>query len=357
MRDLGYEIIAKQVRFSKEHKERYKERIDDLFRHYDVPRNMRSMSLAKFFELFIEKQITQKGSINHFISIQQARSEVFREGISKYIGALSNWIKINGMNEMDLTESVIISKDDIENVFLDFIISKQYDSNRISDNDRDLYIVSLLYIQALSSIYMETKHMYLDDSQEQHYVELKDMEDRIKQNEELLSKEKQRIENIEKNRGEKIALLEEELRKTQRILQQTQSELEKREDHGKEVSALRNYVYALNNENEVSITPDINELASRIQRKKLAIIGGHTNWITKMKEVLPSVTFIEIDQVSRDLGFLDKLDAVFVYWSIFNHKFYKKLMVQMNANKVDLHYIGRKTNIDLTLQEIEKALR
>ncbi|MFF2531313.1 hypothetical protein ACFVS2_20635 [Brevibacillus sp. NPDC058079] len=357
MRDVTFEIVAKEFRYSKENKEKFKDRINELFKHYDIPRNMKPMSMGKFFELFIEKQMMKKGEENPFISLEKARQEVFKEGISKYIGSISNWVKNNGINEMDLTESLIITKNDVETAFLDFIISKQFNSNRLTDADRDLYIVAILYIQTLASVYLDTKRLYLDDSQEQHYIELKEIEKSIKEKEEILIEQEQRIRSIEQNRVESISLLEEELRKTQKALQQTQIELEKREDHSKEVAALRAYVYSLNTEDSLTQELTVEQLVNRIQQKKVAVVGGHPNWIHKMKEVLPGVSFAEVEEINRDLSYIDNVDVVFVYATFFNHKFYKKLMKYMSNNNTQLVYLSGKSNVELTLREMERAIK
>lgn len=357
MKDLEIGIIAYELRFSKEYREEHKDEVNSLFSLYGIPRNMKEMSMGKFLELFIERQMAEIGSRNPFINAEQARSIVFREGISKYIGSISNWIKVHRINEMDLTESVSITKDDVEVIFLDFIIAKQKNSNNLTDNDRDLYIVSTLYLKTIINVYLKTKKLYLDDSQEQHYLEVQKKENSIKEKELALNKQEAEFKEKSRLQDDRIAQLEEELKKTQRALQLAQSELEKREDNSKEVASLREYVYELNNEAPIQQEISQEELILRIQRRKIAVIGGDQNWIKKMREILPEVKFVEIESINRDLSYVDNLDAVFVYWSIFKHNFYKKFMKQMAQNDTQLYYLSRTTNVDLVLREMEKMLR
>lgn len=356
MQNLALESFSKQLRFSKAVREKYKNELDEMFKHYGIPRNMKPMSMGKFFELFIEKQMMEKVKSNPLITVQQARYDVFREGISKYIGSLSNWLKVNGFNEMDLTEWVIITKEDVEIVFLDFIIASQSNSNGLSKQDRDLYIIAILYLQALAEVYKETKRLYLDDSQEQRYIEFREKEKSIKQKEEELERLKRHYQRELEKQVNAMSQLEEELKKTKKELQRLQSELQKREDQSKEFAALREYVYSLNNESAPEQEKSIEELADRIQQKKIAVIGGHPNWINKMKDVLPNVLFVEVDELNRDLSFVDNLDAVFVSTTFFNHTFYRKLMKYMNNNNTKLYYLSGKINVELTLKEMEKAL-
>lgn len=357
MKDLEIGIIAYEIRFAKEYRDKHKEEVSALFALYGIPRNMKEMSIGKFLELFIERQMAELGSKNPFINAAQARSIVFREGISKYIGSISNWIKVHRINEMDLTESVIITKDDVEVIFLDFLIAKQKNSNNLTDNDRDLYIVSTLYLKTIINVYLETKKLYLDDSQEQHYLEVQEKEKSIKQKELDFNKQEAELKERSKLQDDRISGLEEELKKTQRALQIAQSELEKREDNAKEVASLREYVYELNNEAPIQQEVKEEELVERIQRRKVAVIGGDQNWIKKMREILPEVKFVEIESINRDLSYVDNLDAVFVYWSIFKHNFYKKFIKQMAQNDTQLYYLSRTTNAELVLREMEKTLR
>ncbi|WCF11493.1 hypothetical protein NDS46_31545 (plasmid) [Paenibacillus thiaminolyticus] len=351
------DTIGWELRFSKEIKEQYKNEVDSLFLAFGIPRNIKPTTLGQFLEFFVEREVDKELNKNPFQSIHDARGQVFQTGISKYIGSLSNWVKINGLNEMDLTESIPLTKEEIEAILLDFVIGKQNEGNQLSDDDRDLYIVSTLYLYGVIKELKEVKRLYLDDSQEKHFIELKNKEEELA-NKELLLKtiEAEYKEQIENQRKE-IRRLESEVRRLNRAEKQLTAQLEKREDHSKEVAALRSYVYNLNNTIEVQTKLTQDELIERIQRKKVAVIGGDPNWVDKMERVLPEVRFADIDSLGRDMSYVEKMDVVFVHTGTNKHKYYRALMTYMNTKKARLCYFNGRTNVELSLAELEMSMR
>lgn len=350
------ECFAWDIRFSEDRQLKHKEDVDDLFRHYKLPRNIQPTTLGKFLEIFVERDVEAELKRNPFQSVHDARGKIFQHGISKYIGTLSNWIKVNGLFEMDLVENVPITKKEVEAFFLDFVLAKTKEGNLLTDEDRDLYLISTMYLYAVITQLREVKHLYLDDSQEQHYLELKEKEENIKQKELKLAALEADFRAKEEQMNKRIAELEEELRKSNRAVQQVNSELDKREDLNKEVSALRSFVFEMTQEEVTSEKLTIKDLADRIQQKKVVVIGGHPNWVSNMEGALPQVRFVGVESLNRDLSFVDSMDIVFVYTGILKHKYYRNLMNRMNSNKAKLCYISNVTNVDLTLKEMEHLI-
>lgn len=351
-----FECFAWDIRFSDNMKEQHKEGVEELFKHYGLPRNMKPTTLGKFLELFVEREVELELRKNPFQSVHDARGKIFQKGISKYIGTLSNWIKVNGLYEMDLVENIPITKQEVEAFFLDFVIAKSKEGNMLTDQDRDLYLVSTMYLYAVIKQLKEVKHLYLDDSQEQHYIELKQKEESIRQKGAKLAALEAEYKAKEEKMSKRIRELDEELRKANRALQQADAELEKREDLAKEVSALRSYVYSMTQDEESPQKLTMKELAEKIQQKKVAVIGGHQNWVNHMQEALPEVRFAGVDSLNRDISYVDNMDIVFVYTGILKHKYYRNLMNRMNSNKARLCYISNVTNVELTLKEMAQSM-
>jgi hypothetical protein len=356
IRSLISESISRNIRFSPENRELYKKEVDELFFKYGIPRNMQTTSIGKFFEMFVEKQTDEKiKSSPLYNDMQEIREAVFQEGISRYIGSLSLWVRINGINEMDLTDSAVLTKEDVEIIFLDYVIASQV-SKQITAKDRDLYIITLLYTQALALVYKETKHLYLDDSQEKHYLEIKQAQQHIEAKTAELNKQEAGWKKEKEDQLGKIAELQSELRKTQKTLQMNQVEMEKNDSSTKELAALRAYMYNSQQVNVVKEETATDRILSDLKVKRVAVFGGHPNWRNKLKEVLPNYTFIDVDSINRELTFVDNMDAVFVNYDHFNHKFYERLMKHMSRNDTILHYLSGSSNTDIIIRDIHKAL-
>lgn len=350
--DAIYECYIQELRYSPENRKMYQKQIEDLFQIYEIPKNLKSISIGKLFELFVERATTNKLLSKQFSNYENLRAEVFREGINKYIGSLSTWIKTMGINEMDITDSVEITRSDLEMVFLDYIIASQYEVNHLLEKDRDLYIVSCLIIYALAHSYKEAKQLYLNDSKEERYMDLKHFEEEIKNKEQQIIEKEELLNQELKESKNRILSLEDEVVKLRRLLQQSEEKNQKHDDYTKEIISLRNFVYSLEKEELPEKDIKIQDVTDYLRSKKIAIVGGHPNWQNKLKEYIPHATFMSVEQINRDFSFLDNVDAVFINTSYFNHKFYMKLMSRMSRNNTSLYYLKGSANAQLSLMEI-----
>ena len=73
----------------------------------------------------------------------------------------------------------------------------------------------------------------------------------------------------------------------QKNIKETNAHIKKYENDRNELIALRNYVYSLSEEESSLTETKIEDMKSLIQNRKIAIIGGHTNWINKVKKEFP----------------------------------------------------------------------
>ncbi len=93
-----------------------------------------------------------------------------------------------------------------------------------------------------------------------------------------------------------------------------------------------------------------------LNSKKYAIVGGHPDWQNKIKKDISSFVFIDVDKKSRNLSFLNKMDAVFIKTIYLNQSIYYKVINAVNMSGVPIFYLNRTDNIELTINEIKERL-
>lgn len=335
--------------FSKEMYEKHKEEIVHLYEEYNIPKNPGFDTLGNFLEYLIKMNLKKIYETTPNCPTEKAEQQVFQESPSKYIGALGGWLKVLKIHEMDATEQVPLTKADLDMVFLEMLYVKKY--NYITKEEQDLFFISCLYLKCLSSLYRETKELYLDQAKQDYYVEMKRKESQItKQAADLLRKQ-QGWELTKKRQQEEIEGLSEELRAAHSIIHQLEQQIGNLEDYAEEVHALRNYVYREEQE-DPDQSPSLKTMIEYIQSKRMVIFGGSPNWRQKLKELLPTVEFIDVDEKNRDISKIQRFDAVFINTAVFAHAFYKKIIKELSNSQTPLFYLNGQSNTEKTILEI-----
>jgi hypothetical protein len=349
------EIQFQKSIFSKEMVEQHQEDIDRLYEEYNIPKNPKFDSLGVFLEFLISDNLKRIYELHPTCGTETAEQLVFQHSPAKYIGALGGWLKTLNIHELDATEQISLAKSDLDHVFLELLYAKKY--NFISKDEQDLFFISCLYLKCLGSVYEETKLLYLDQSKQDYYLEMKAKESQIIKHESDLFRRKQEWLLVEKMQEEKIDRLEEELRAAQGKIRQLEQKIESMEDYTDEVHALRTFVYFEDQDDCLQDTgPSKDIIINYIQTKRIFIFGGSSSWQQKLKEHLPTVEFVEVDEKNRDFSKIKRADAVFINTSVFTHSFYKKIIKELSTSKTPLFYLNGQSNIDRTILEIYKWL-
>lgn len=112
------------------------------------------------------------------------------------------------------------------------------------------------------------------------------------------------------------------------------------EDQQKELTALRNHVYQMSEESSVTAALDPAAMETAISAKKIIIIGGHTNWSSKLKNKFPGWVFIS-PQVSGTLDerILEKADYIYFFTDFISHSTYQKYLRLIRDRNLAFGYI------------------
>lgn len=125
-----------------------------------------------------------------------------------------------------------------------------------------------------------------------------------------------------------------------------------------ELIALREFAFGLRNEKpEEDLDEETREqLVESIRDKKVAVLGGTERWIKRMRRLLPSWSFIGVeDDNIGSITALEKANYIFIYTSALKHKQYYKAMDIIKSRGKMLFYLSS-TNTDECLRQFRKDL-
>lgn len=351
-----FDSVSEDLDFSDEMISKYREKIDRFYLRYNI-KTMEHQTLDMFFENFIIKNTTKVFREKHIINHVKARSMTFKMEFTKFIGALAEFIKSLGINETDLTGNFIVTKEELDKVFLSCVYSQE--GNNITDEEIDFYFVTILFIKALTHEYMTVRSKIIDDLQQNLYYDMdkieldfKEKEKNFLNKEELLKKEERKIDQENK-------ILREEVNNLKKDIIKYRKQIEEYEDNTKELIALRQFAFSMQNKSfDDKIEEDsIENMVGFLNSKKCVIIGGSTNWLNRLKNTLPSFILIDADDLNRDIKFIDNVDAVFYNTAVNNHSFYEKIMKRIRNNDTKLFYINSNMNRDNSVKYMYDSLK
>ncbi len=120
-----------------------------------------------------------------------------------------------------------------------------------------------------------------------------------------------------------------------------------------ELNALREELYLLT---DPDLAPNsgisIDEMRACIQSLSITIIGGHSNWINKMKSTFPDWKFIDAKNISTITDAVVKnASYVFFFTDILSHKVYRKYIDMLRASSIPFGYL-HSINIEKTISSI-----
>ncbi len=140
----------------------------------------------------------------------------------------------------------------------------------------------------------------------------------------------------------------------QMSLKELQTHLKKYEADRDELIALRNHVYRLSEEYEPMDDIAIKEMMQAIAKRKIIIIGGHTNWINKLKKEFPNWKFFDAG-VTRlnETMVLDGAEKVYFFTNHISHGTYGKYISLVRENKIPFGYL-QNVNMENVIKQIYK---
>ncbi|MBR5375791.1 MAG: hypothetical protein IK139_00765 [Lachnospiraceae bacterium] len=124
----------------------------------------------------------------------------------------------------------------------------------------------------------------------------------------------------------------------------------------KELSALREHVYNLTEDDEARETVSVEEMRKYLNTLHIIIVGGHKNWQQKMKHEFPDWTFIDATVSGTvETSVVDKADRVYFFTDTISHSTYYRYMNVVRERNLDFGYIHG-VNIGNNIRQIYREL-
>lgn len=129
------------------------------------------------------------------------------------------------------------------------------------------------------------------------------------------------------------------------------------ESEHEELVALREHVYNSTEEDIVIPKESRQQMIDSISKKRVLIIGGHSNWIQKMKEVFPDWGYINFKNTTTvDDSILNNVEYVYFFTDFIKHHVYNRFISQVRSKKIPFGYIGS-TNIDKCIRQLAEEMK
>lgn len=156
---------------------------------------------------------------------------------------------------------------------------------------------------------------------------------------------------------EKNSRMHDELKTAQKSRAEAEAERNRYAEEHDELTALREYVAGLDNNEDLSSEVSFEEMCRAITVKRVAIVGGHINWINKLKAIFPNWYYIISDNFKNyDGTMLDGMERVYFFTAHVSHTNYGKFVNITRERKIPIGYISG-VNVENVVRQIYEDLK
>lgn len=123
-----------------------------------------------------------------------------------------------------------------------------------------------------------------------------------------------------------------------------------------ELIILRNYVYSLSQEVPQITEDKLEDMQQVIAEKNVIIVGGHVNWINKLKKEFPNWRYLDAN-ISRtnDSKLVEGADKVYFFTDHLSHGTYGKFVKLVRENRIPFGYM-HSVNMDSMVRQVYEDL-
>lgn len=177
-----------------------------------------------------------------------------------------------------------------------------------------------------------------DVKEEDYLKEIEELRRRLREKEEECKHFRQQYEHV------KVSLSD-----AREVIAQNENYME-------ELIALRNYVYGLSQEVPPITEDKLEDMKCAIAEKSVVIIGGHINWINKLKKEFPNWRYLDAN-ISRanDSKLVEDADMVYFFTDHLSHGTYGKFVKFVRESRIPFGYM-HSVNIESLVRQVFKDL-
>lgn len=123
-----------------------------------------------------------------------------------------------------------------------------------------------------------------------------------------------------------------------------------------ELIALREYAYKSELAPEPAAETKLEEMKAAIATRAVVIIGGHVNWIQKLKQLFPNWLFVHPDTYKTvDGKMLENREHVYFFTDYLNHVSYVKFVAVVREKGIPFGYLGC-VNVESVIRRVFEDL-
>lgn len=170
------------------------------------------------------------------------------------------------------------------------------------------------------------------------------------------------LKELDKLRG-KLHAQEEESRHLRLKLQEAKRQIAEQsvicgevERTRQELAALRTHLYHVTEYDEAVEEADREDVVRRLGKKKITIIGGHTNWVRKLKKLFPDWDFISPEVSASNMGQdIHLAEYVYFFTDTLSHSVYETYIQLVREKHISFGYIHG-VNIEANLKQMREEV-
>jgi len=301
-------------------------------------------------EVFKDRIYNEYGKIESYDDIFWSQETA----VKKYADALSFLFDTEGLSASSLLGAVKCSKKDIAE-----ILGAHYLVYKNKNKEEGVkFLITGIILKGMMRSYKELKEYYFQHNKETVLLEMKHQDDKIASLEDENIFLKKQVENLKNELSSKVAAVEasyaEEVRKLKDKVSSLTEELEAERQKNSELFALRELMFSL--DRQVEIEKEAEDKDIDLSAVRGVIVGGTGKWQQKMKELLPTFTFLSADSENFDPSVLDEKDIIFFYTNYISHAIYYKVVNIARAKGIEIGYINA-ANEERALNAIKNRIR
>jgi hypothetical protein len=206
------------------------------------------------------------------------------------------------------------------------------------------FLVPKMDILFLLKAYRDGKKLYFKNNKETMFVDLQMINLQLTTLIDDYEKKKKEIDN-----------LNDIVSKKDKEIEKLRAELEESKANDNELIALRNLMFTQEHKENNEVSDVVNDVAKvQLESIKGCFIGGNESLQTKLKPILKSTVFLNMNNLNFDVNVLN-VDYIFIYTDCLNHAMYYKVIDYIRSKNIKLLYINNR-NIDIIKNEINKFI-
>ncbi len=161
---------------------------------------------------------------------------------------------------------------------------------------------------------------------------------------------RRKVHKLEADNG----MLRTDLSEKRKVDEENKSIKAQLESSNRELAALRSYVYGLTESDKPVESESVELMKQAIAGLRIIIVGGHPNWVSKLKKDFPNWEFLSPEASgSVAVSIVNKADRVYFFTDTLGHSKYFQFMNTVRENKVEFGYIHG-VNIEKNIRDIYK---